>query len=149
MEQFDIIGALETAATTNGWKFDFAIDDRNQDFNIGACNQSFEPGENILLAAVRYTPQFSGAVVSERNFQLLLMLGRKFDLSGKNASLDETSLQKYNRRLFELSKQLEDFIAAFKCDNNLDVTTSNFSFAKNLFDTNIDFVMCSNIQFIQ
>jgi len=149
MEQFDIIGALRTAATTNGWKFDFAIDDRNQDFNIVACNQPFAAGENILLAAVRYTPQFSGAIVSERTFQVLLMLGRKFDPSGENASLDETSLQKYDRRLFELQGQLENFIGAFKCDNNLDVIPSNFSFAKNLFDTNIDFVMCSNIQFIQ
>lgn len=148
MEQFNIIQALNDAATANGWKFGFAIDDRNQDFNIAACKH-FTPDEIILLVGVRMTPTFSGAKISERSFTTLLMLGRKFESAGTVSSLDETSLQKYNRRLFELQGLLETFIGDFSCNNDLDIVPAEFTYAKNLFDTNIDFVMTSNLRFIQ
>ena len=148
MERINFIEALEDAATARGWKFDFAIDDRNQDFNIGVT-QEFMPGDIILLVAVRMLPTFNGSSAVERKFTTLLMLGRKFEETGTVASLDETSRQKYDRRLYDLEGELESFISSFACDNELDVIPSEFSYAKNLFDTNIDFVITSNTQFIQ
>jgi len=148
MEQFGIIEALEAAALAKGWKFDFAIDNRNQDFNIGVC-QEFQAGDVILLAATRQTPTRVGALISEINYDCLLMLGRKFDPDGIASSLDETSKQKYDRRLSLLAKELSEFIAVFMCDNELEGTIGTVSFQKNMFDTNIDFAVTSNATFIQ
>jgi len=148
MEKFGLIEALESAAILKGWKFDFAIDDRNQDFNIGVCQQ-FDPGDIILLAAVRQTPTRVGSQIGDINYNALLMLGRKFDPDGQPSSLDETSKQKYDRRLGELAKMLSEFIAVFMCDNELDGTIGTINFQKNMFDTNIDFAVTSNATFIQ
>jgi hypothetical protein len=58
------------------------------------------------------------------------------------ASLDETSQQKYDRRLSELTLELALAAHDFACTNGYKVQFSPMEYEVNLFATNIDFVVC-------
>lgn len=147
MAQFDILGALKTAAEAKGYKFLYGIDRFYR--NEGAA-QEFTNGELILIADFRVDPTFnSGAKFSTLRYTCLLMLGRKFDADGQAASLDETSQQKYDRRILELMSALGAFIVDFKCANELEAISAPMEPFINAFDTNIDFAMSTRAIFDQ
>jgi hypothetical protein len=77
-----------------------------------------------------------------------ILLGRKVDADGTDASLDETYLEKYDARLLELMQLLVIFIGQFGCDNELDIEGLELPHAINRFDSNIDFVG-GNVTFVQ
>lgn len=146
MEQFNIIGALEAYALTQNWIFVYRFD--NFYANIQSINE-YTPGQLILCADFRATPTYSGSLVSQIKYECLLMLGRKFDSNGIVASLDETSKQKYDRRLKELCQTLASTIATFACANELDIEAGQIVVDINVFDTNIDFAVSENTVFVQ
>ena len=90
----------------------------------------------------------SGFAVGSITYIGVLALGRKFDEVDTGSDLDETFYQKYQRRLKDLMTLLVTHIAAFACDNKLQVTNCQFRMDLNKFDTNIDFIAAS-ITFVQ
>jgi hypothetical protein len=144
---FDIIGALRTYCTTNSIKFIWQYDEFYA--NIQATQQ-YDPDELILVVDLLPNPLLSGNKVSEITYNGLFMLGRKFDnINTTSATLDEHALQKYDRRLLDLTALLVFHATAFKCAHELDLNIGDINYLFNAFDTNIDFVAAQAIQFIQ
>lgn len=144
---FDIIGALRTYAAANDLKFAWQLDEFYA--NIQA-SQQFDPEELFLVVDLLPTPVMSGNKVAEVTYSGLFMLGRKFEAAGTTvASLDEHALQKYDRRLLELTGLLVQHAAAFKCIHQLDLDVGAMSYLVNGFDSNVDFVAAQNLNFVQ
>lgn len=146
MQQFDIIGALEAYALSKNWHFVYRFDSFYA--NIETVKE-YAFGELVLCADFRANPTYSGSLVSEIRYECLLMLGRKFDADGVSATLDETSKQKYDRRLKELAQTLAGAIAEFACDNELIIESAPITVDINVYSTNIDFAISENAIFIQ
>lgn len=146
MEQFNIIGAFESYAISKGWHFVYGAN--RFESNIQTMN-NHTPGQLTLIADFRANPVYHGPTIGEITYTCLLMLGRKFDNTGLQASLDESALQKYDRRLKELCQYLAAMIVDFSCVNELIVETAPISIELNVFDTNIDFAVSENAIFVQ
>jgi hypothetical protein len=110
---------------------------------------SYVNGELTLIVDFKADPQYRGANYGNITYTCLVMLGRKSDLNGLQATLDETDLQKYDRRLKELCQLLAACISDFSCDNELTVTSAPISIEINVFDQNIDFAVCESAIFVQ
>jgi hypothetical protein len=146
MEQFNIIGAFETYALSKGWVFVYGFN--NFESNIQVMHD-YSPDQLVLIADFKADPRYSGANVAEITYTCLIMLGRKFDLTGLMSSLDESAKQKYDRRLKELAQYLAVMIGSFACTNELTIQSAPIKVDINLFDTNIDFAISENAIFIQ
>jgi hypothetical protein len=145
-DKFDIIGALEAYAISKGWHFVYGFN--KFESNIAVMN-NYTPSQMVLIADFKAEPKYSGANIGEITYTCLMMLGRKFDANGIQANLDETMMQKYDRRLKDLAYALALFIADFKCKNELELISAPISVDINVFDTNIDFAICENAIFVQ
>lgn len=146
MDQFDIIGVLESYALNNNWLFEYGI---NEFYKSAESNQQYDPGELIMFADFRALPKYKNGRITEISYTCLLMLGRKFDDNGQAASLDETSKQKYDRRLKELMQILANAIGQVACDNDLEVTVGDIVVNINMYSENIDFAVSPNTVFVQ
>jgi hypothetical protein len=146
MEQFDIIGALETYALGRGWLFYYTFDDFYS--NIGVTQQ-FDQDKLILIADFQAEPIIKNGVIPEITYNCLLMLGRKFELAGTVSSMDETPMQKYDNRLKELAQLLSNGMAEFACNEELEITSFPVVVEVNQFNTNIDFASAVNAIFVQ
>jgi len=141
MDQFDLIGALNSYATSKGWKFLYG-DNFNR--NYQASKNTYTAGMLILGA----DPFIAKPVYSEYGkitqieYSGLVMLGRKLEAT-TSSKLDETYLQKYNNRLKELSGTLSTNLIAFACANSLTISSAQFELSINNLDANIDFVIAS------
>jgi len=168
MDKFDLIGSLRTYAATQKWVF---LSGASSIQNCEASQNEYKNGQLVLAADFNASPQFTNAgKISQITYNGILMLGVKFDddgtpaieddeetllidesetfNDGTPASLDETFIQKYDRRLLDLMELLANHITLFACANELDVTNADFRLEINKFDTNIDFV-AGTITFIQ
>ena len=144
---FDIIGALRTYAAANGLKFAWQLDEFEA--NIQATQQ-YDPNELLLVVDLLPNPSISGNKVAEIEYTGLFMIGRKFEAAGTTlVSLDEGALQKYDRRLLELTGLLITHATAFKCMHELDLTVGAINYLPNGFDSNIDFVAANGLSFVQ
>ena len=137
MDNYDIVNALRTQATTNGYLFLYG---ETWMQNIGADDLKLLDS-SLVLACDPFTaqPTMDNGVIEQIVYSGAIALGQKFN-DGTVANLDETHLQKWENRLKNLSLALSNFIAAFSCNNELDVSGINFRLDMNKFDTNIDFV---------
>jgi len=146
MDQFDIIGVLRSYCTDNNIQFIWRYDEFYA--NISASTE-YEAGQLVLVVDLKPTPILSGSKVSEITYSGLMMLGRKFDEDGHHASLDEDQLQKYDRRLLELTGMLVSIASSIACSNELDLTVGQINYLINMYDSNIDFAAAQNITFVQ
>ena len=147
MELFDIIGALRDFAALKGWKFVYGIDSFSR--NIGA-GKEFDNGEKILIVDYRFVPRMIGTLVDSIQYTCLVMLGQKFDLDSEVSSLDEYDIQKYDRRLKSLGAELSVQLAVFACNNDITLSSIGTVYPqKDMYDTNIDFVIADNVSFTQ
>ena len=147
MDQFDIIGALEAYATANSWLFTYGVDNY---YKSAQSIQDYTVGKHILIADFRATPTIKNGRIMSISYTCLLMLGRKFDpTGGTSANLDETSDQKYDRRLKELMQLLAACIGTVACDNDLEVTAGEMVVNINQYAENLDFAAATNVIFIQ
>jgi hypothetical protein len=146
MDQFDIIGALETYAINQGWKFVYGVDEF---YKSAQSVQQYDPGELLMVADFRATPTYRNGRITIINYTCLIMLGRKFDADGQAADLDEDSKQKYDRRLKQLMQLLAAAIAQVGCNNDLEITSGEMIVSINQYSENIDFVASPNTVFIQ
>lgn len=146
MDQYDIIGALESYALSQNWLFEYGVD---QFYKSIQSNQQYDPGKIIMIADFRAQPTKKNGRTTEISYTCLIMLGRKFDDNGQAASIDETSEQKYDRRLKELCQLLDIAIGQVACDNELDLTVGDIVININMFSANIDFAASPNTVFVQ
>jgi hypothetical protein len=146
MEQFDIIGAFNAYATLKGYHAVYGFN--NFESNIQTI-RDYQPDEYCFIFDFKADPTWGNNVIQEIRYTCLLMLGRKSDLAGTQASLDETTQQKYDRRLKDLAQGLALLIKDVACTNALLVESSPISVDINVFDTNIDFAISQSATFIQ
>jgi len=158
MDNFDLIGTLRTYAATNDWLFYYGT---NAYQNIEA-DGAIEDDQLILTAQFNAQPIFVNGLVTQISYTGIMMLGRKFESAivdnteteidetqaATMASLDETMIQKYDRRLLDLMQLLSNAVGAIGCANELDVNGANFRLEINQFDTNIDFI-AGELTFVQ
>lgn len=146
MTQFDIIGALRSYCTANGIHFIWQYNEFCA--NMPADND-YAVGDLVMVVDLLANPDVRNGKVADITYSGLVMLGRKFDAPGTVASLDETALQKYDRRLCALQTDLITHITTFACDNDLQLTVGQIEFILNDYDAIIDFAACRNISFVQ
>jgi hypothetical protein len=141
LDNFDLIGALRTYATSLGWRFIYGD---NFFKNYEASKLSLTVGTLILGADPFIArPKFTKAgKIESITYQGLIMLGRKYEASTK-ANLDETMIQKYDRRLKELMGTLSTNLLTFACNNKLEITSAQFELSINSLDETVDFVIAS------
>lgn len=154
MDQFDLIGALRTYATSKSWAFLFG-ENFMRDYEASKIN--YTPGQ-LILGADPFVAKPSitkAGKIDQITYQGLIMLGRKFESSGGEtptittvSSLDETTIQKYDRRLKELMQTLSTNIISFACTNELEVKNLQFELRLNNLDENVDFIIAS-IELVQ
>jgi hypothetical protein len=144
MDHFGLIDKLRDYCTAHSWAFLYG----NDSFaNALADNRVYAANQKILVADFTCIPVIDGGKVQSLTYNGVLALGQKRETSTKS-SLDETPIQKYDRRLKELSSTLMLMIGQIACDNELDVSNLNLKYDLNKFDLNADFVACS-LNFIQ
>ena len=102
MDRFDIVSALRTFATSKGWHFIYGSDEY-----ASADWHEYLTDEIVMVCDVVPLPKFGphGGSVQDVTYSGLVMLGRKFEAT-TTASLDETMLQKHDRRLKDLWARL-------------------------------------------
>lgn len=137
MDKFDIIGELRRAAIERGWVF-CAGDKFYQ--NIEMTSNDIGYGQLILVAQFDSRPTITNGRVMGITYNGSILLGCKFDDDGTSASLDETYLEKYDRRLLSLMQSLGNFLGELECAAGLSISQVEMPNAINQFDTNIDFV---------
>ena len=141
MDYYDIIGELRTYADNLGWHFLYG-DSFMRNYEITKKDiivNDLILGTDPFIA----TPTFTNAgKVLTISYTGLIMLGRKFELN-TTSSLDETTIQKYDRRLFELTNLLSTNLISFACANDLTINNVQFELGLNQLDENLDFVIGS------
>lgn len=149
MIEFDLIGTLRTYAQTQGWVFLSGAEFyQNYELTAKTLYDGLNGGKLVLGSKFNAKPNFKNGSITSIQYTGSLMLGQKTDLAGTESSLDETFIQKYDRRLLDLMTLLATTIESIACTNELDVTGVSFEMVVNRFDENIDGVECS-ITFIQ
>jgi hypothetical protein len=136
MDNFDIVGVLRTYATTQGWLFLYGS---NAYQNIEA-DAAISQEQLVLTADFTARPTYTNGRVMTIQYNGVMMLGRKSEIEGTFSSLDETMIQKYDRRLLELMQLLSNALGSIACSNELEISSANFRLDINKFDTNIDFI---------
>ena len=145
MDNFGLIDVLEAYALGQDWKFVLKFDE----FYANIDSQSeYINGQLILTVDTKPLPTIVNGQITTITYSTLMALGRKFDDDGAVASLDESYKQKYDRRLKDLQQALASAIATVACENELEVTTTDFISDINVYDTNIDFIQ-TTATFIQ
>lgn len=141
MLAFDIIGALRTYATSEGWIF-LSGENWHQDWE--ATRNTYAVGQLVLGVDFQEAiPTRTNGLVSEIKYPGILVLGRKFDPlpATTEVNLDETFIQKYDARLLDLTTAMSNFIQAFVCENSLDTESETMSLRLNSLDETIDFAV--------
>lgn len=136
VNQFDIVGAFRDYATAKGWKFLYGYNEY-----INASSDFYDSGELVLAVELIISPNLSvhGGGVESVDFNGTIMLGRKFEET-TIASLDETMIQKHDRRLAELWETLTLGIGDFACSNQYEISLTGGQPLINFTMHNIDFV---------
>ena len=136
MDRFDIVSALRTFATSKGWHFIYGSDEY-----ASADWHEYLNDEIVMVCDIVPLPKFStqGGAVQDVTYSGLVMLGRKFEAT-TSASLDETMLQKHDRRLKDLWALLSNNIGVMACNNRLTIEVNNPANLINFYSQNIDFV---------
>lgn len=167
MDKFNIIGALRAYASNNDWAF-LCGPDAFQ--NYESSQYEYYNGQLILGVNFSANPIINNGAITEIQYPGLIFLGQKFDNDGTPnieddegtplvdetqtfndgtaVSLDETVIQKYDRRLYSLMTLLTNAVKEFACNNELDITNFRIDLDINKYDANLDFVGGS-ITFIQ
>jgi len=145
MEHFNLIGELKNSAHNLGWFF-AAGDNFSQ--NIAIAEENLTAGQLVLTVKFNAYPTIRGGRVQSIRYVGPILLGRKQEVEGTESSLDEDYIDKYERRLLELTQRLVNFIGEFACNNELDVSNIEIAQSLNNFSTNVDFVG-GNITLIQ
>jgi hypothetical protein len=137
---FGLVDVIRTYCATNSITFIYG----NQAYaNALADPITYYENKLILIADFSAIPEKVSGTTVNIKYSGVMALGMKTeDNDGviTRSSLDETPIQKYDRRLKYLSTELDSLISDLACDNDLDVSGLNFKLDLNQFDLNADFV---------
>lgn len=136
---FDIVTKLRTfaEAAPRGWLFIYGND---QYANADEIIQDLEPDQLVFVADLNVSPVYGQeGGINDVVFTGGIMLGQKREAETES-SLDETMIQKYERRLQDLSNSLFIALGDFSCANGYTISNINARYDINKFDENLDFV---------
>lgn len=137
----DVVAIFSDAADDAGYEFAYGRKDI-LNFETKAINLSTG---NLVIFVFPFveTAQIDNSIIHKWSVSTQLWLGKKFDIdigSGTYSNLDETELQKYQRRLKDLRDNLNTFIKSVFCNEDLELTYARVFRELNQTDENIDFV---------
>jgi hypothetical protein len=141
MEQFDLLGELRLLATAMDWRFLVGASDMaNAAEKLQFREDPLEEGELLLWFDDSFTPsRGAGGRVDTINYTASINLLGKIDVGGVTKSkIDETTEQKRDRRVKEITQILSNAMQAFICANNLSVISEILTPVYNIFDENFD-----------
>jgi hypothetical protein len=140
MDFFGLVDVIRTYCTTNNIAFIYG----NEAYaNALADPTTYTENKLILIADFNAVPDIQGGTVVSVKYSGVMSLGMKTEVNDgvtTISSLDETALQKWDRRLKYLSTQLAVIIGALACANDLEVSGLNFKQDLNKLDLNADFI---------
>ena len=144
MNNFELVETIRAYCTANGIIFKYGP---REVMNVLLGNEAYEAGQLVLLCSFDDTPTIVNGVVQAIDYVGFLSLGRKCETT-TSADLDETRIQKYDRRLSTLKQLLMSTITTIMCENELEVLGVTFEERVNETDENLDFIH-TPITFIQ
>ena len=141
----DVVQKFKDAAETA--KYEFAYGRKDIQNWEATRSVDLSTGEIVLLVfPFIETAEIDNSIIHKWSVSTQLWLGKKFDIDvseGTYAQLDETELQKYDRRLQTLRSNMETFLKTIFCsDDELELTSARIFREINQFDENLDFVTC-------
>jgi len=138
----DIVQIFEDAATAAEYEFAYGRKDI-QNWQLTEA-VALESGETVLLVdPFVETAEIDNSIIFKWSVRTTIALGKKFDTdveSGTYAQLDETELQKHDRRLQTMRENMETLIKTIFCNENLVLTAAVILRDINKFDENIDII---------
>lgn len=136
MNFFSLINIIRQYCTDNSIDFIYGND---QIVNVIIDQSVLLENELILIADFTLTPTIdSGRVVASR-YTGTVSLGQKCEETTESA-LDETPIEKYDRRLEYLTMKLTQILGELSCVNDFIISSLSIRFDMNKFDLNADFV---------
>lgn len=144
MDNFGLVDAIRTYCTGKGYNFIYGS---AQYANIMADWNTYSTNEIILVADFNCVPTYTNSKITELRYVGTIALGQKRETTTES-SLDETPIQKYDRRLKSLSNLLTTILGDLSCQNELEIVNANMRYDLNSFDLNADFVAIS-LTFVQ
>ncbi len=141
MDFFGLIDVLRDYCEDNGIELVYGED---AFANTQTDGLSTEDNGLVLIAAFNAVPTFTLGRITECKYTGVLSLGEKCETDEDTeeeteSSLDETPIQKYDRRLKYLTTKLSTVIGDIACENELEVSGLSFRYDLNKFDLNADF----------
>jgi len=137
----DIIKIFSDAADAADYRFAYG---RKDILSYESGNMDLSSGESVLMVfPFIENAQVNNGIIHKWSVSTQLWLGRKFETnvsSGTYSQLDETELQKYDRRLYALRSAMETMIKSIFCTEDLELTAARVFREINQFDENLDFV---------
>jgi hypothetical protein len=88
-------------------------------------------------------PQYGEAGVIGVTYQGSIALGRKREITDDEqteSTLDETFMQKYTRRLVDLTGMLNGILEGLQCEQDAYIDSCTMNYVLNKYDLNVDFV---------
>lgn len=137
---FGLISYLDNWCTANKVYFCAGPEQYN---NIVADYKLYEDFDLILVVAFNMVPRYSEGGVQSVTYQGSIALGRKCEKTDDEetvSSLDETFMQKYTRRLEDLTSKLNDLLLALQCEEEAYIDSCVMNYVLNKYDLNADFV---------
>ncbi len=114
--------------------------------NVELDLPTYQPNALILIADFNALPTFAGGRVVGCRYTGVVSLGRKSEsitveevTTETESTIDETPIQKYDRRLKDLSVKLATIIGELSCENELDIISCNMRHDLSKFDLSADF----------
>ena len=143
----DVVQIFEDAATAAEYEFAYGRKDIQ---NLEISSKDLGAGETVLMVfPFIETAEIDNSIIFKWSVSTQLWLGRKFEtevieeetVQTTYSQLDETELQKYDRRLYALRSAMETMIKSIFCDTaNIVLTHARVFREINQFDENLDFV---------
>ena len=137
-----LIDVLEQYCKDNNIKFIFGTEDYQ---NLQADMETYDNGQLILLLDCSYSINVYSGQVTQYTYNTTLALGQKFDLDGCEANLGELYIEKYHKRLKDLSDKLNEVIGNVACLGDFTIDSFNVKYDINKFDLNADFIAGSGV----
>jgi len=138
----DIVQIFEDAATAAGYEFAYGRKDI-QNWQLSEA-VNLNSGKTVLLVdPFVETAEIDNSIIFKWSVRTTIALGKKFDNdveSGTYAQLDETELQKHDRRLQAMRSNMETLIKTIFCKEDLVLTAAVILREINQFDENIDII---------
>jgi hypothetical protein len=152
MHGLGIIDILNTYCTSNNIYF---ICDQKGYQNALADNNVYANNKRIMLAWLKPTAtDINGYRINKYSVSGQIALGQKREAVTTGvapnqttieteSNIDETFMQKYDRRLKNLMIDISNVIQKLACDNEMDIISLNFDYDINALDLNADFIIAN------